>query len=83
LLRQSEILKLDGHWHCNTIPTRLKCPGCRLGTKRPAQTPVHKSVKSLSRHIGIEHKGEFWVDECRTILKNISLGLDSGVICHD
>jgi len=83
LLKQSELLKLDDYWHCNIIPIRLQCPKCRSEVKRSAQIPVHKSVKSLSRHIAIEHRGEFWVDECRTILKTISLALDSGVICHD
>ena len=83
MLRQSELLKLNGFWHFNTKPIRLKCPMCCSDVNNPRRVPVCKNIKSLVRHIADEHKGEFWTDECKDVLKTISLALDSGVICHD
>ena len=83
LSKQSEILKLDERWHWNITPIRLKCPGCVADSNNPNTVPVCKTVKSMVWHIGTQHKGEFWVKDCKQILKTISLALDSGVICHD
>ena len=83
LSKQSDILKLNERWHWNIIPTRLQCAGCLAEAKHPKQVPVCKSVKSLVWHLGTQHKGEFWVNDCKEVLKVISLALDSGIICHD
>ena len=80
MLKQSEILKLDDYWHCNTKPIRLKCPKCLSEIKNSRQVKVSKNIKSLSRHIATEHQGEFWTDECKLILKKLAVALDSGLI---
>ena len=82
LLRQSELLKLNGFWHFKTKPIRLKCPMCLLDANNPRRIPVCKNVKSLVRHISDEHKGEYWTEECKLILKKLAVALDSGLIVN-
>ena len=55
---------------------------CLLDSNNSRRVPVCKNVKSLVRHISDEHKGEFWTEECKLILKKLAVALDSGLIVN-
>lgn len=80
--RLTEIIKFNGKWALNDTPIRLKCPRCITDSKNPRQVKIYKTVRGLIRHISLDHKGEFWVDDCKFILKNVSIALESGVIVN-
>jgi len=83
LLRLTEIIKFNDKWALNNKPIRLKCPKCIADSKNPRQVKIQKTVRGLIRHLSLDHKGEFWVDDCKFILKNVSIALESGVIVNE
>ena len=82
MLRYSRINKANEQWHFNTKPIRLKCPKCLLEAKNPCHVKVSKNIKSIVHHIAREHKGEYWAEDCKSILKKLAAALDSGLIVN-
>lgn len=73
----------NGNWSFNNTPIRLKCHGCLTESTNPRQVKIYKTIKGLLRHFSNDHKGEFWVDDCKQLLKMIAIALDSGVIVSE
>lgn len=80
MLRLTEIIKFNEKWALNDKPIRLKCPKCFADSSNSRQVKVFKTVRGLIRHISLNHKDEFWIEDGKYILKNIAIALDSGMI---
>lgn len=83
MLRLSEIFNFNENWAFNNKPVRLKCVKCLADCTNPGQVKIYKTIKGILRHFSNDHKGEFWVDDCKQLLKMIAVALDSGVIVSE
>ncbi len=56
----------------NTTKIFLKCPECLLNSKNPQRVKTHKNLSSLDSHFSTDHKGEFWVEESRILIRQFA-----------
>lgn len=56
----------------NTTQIFLKCPECLKHSKNPQRVKTHKNLSSLDSHFSTEHKGEFWVEEARILIRQFA-----------
>jgi len=57
----------------NTVKIYLKCPYCLLNSKNPQRVKTHKNLSSLDSHFSTDHKGEFWVEESRILIRQFAM----------
>jgi len=57
----------------NTAKIYLKCPYCLLNSKNPQRVKTHKNLSSLDSHFSTDHKGEFWVEESRILIRQFAM----------
>ena len=56
----------------NTTKIFLKCPECLKYSKNPQRVKTHKNLSSLDSHLSTNHKGEFWVNDIRILIRKFS-----------